>query len=230
MARRTRQTATFENSAVVHCGMLESALQATFRNFSTLFLIVAVVVFPLHLAYGITFRDEIAVRELHPEIAELPSDRRVRGVGPAEIDRARMAGYAVWLVEIALIPLFVKAARRALDATERGDVATVADAWRGAFGRAPRQWLPGGPAAVAVGAGIAVLVLLMVEVSGLLLTDMLPDGSRFAGVVVVDTLARSAALPFVLAPLAVGRAPKAARAGGQSGPGESPRDRTLPCR
>ena len=219
MARRTRQTAAFENSAVVHCGMLESALQATFRNFSTLFLIVAVVVFPLHLVYGLTFRDEIAVRELHPEIAELPSDRRVRGVGPADIDRARLAGYVVWLVEIALIPLFVKAARRALDATERGDVATVADAWRGAFGRAPRQWLPGGTAAFAGGVGMAVLVLLMIEVSGLLLTDMLPDGPRFAGAVVVDTLARAAALPFVLTPLAVGRAPRAARARSAAGAG-----------
>jgi hypothetical protein len=211
--------AAAEKSAVVHCGMLESALQATFRNFSTLFLIVAVVVFPLHLAYGLTFRDEIAVRELHPEIAELPSDRRVRGVGPAEIDRARMAAYAVWLVEIALIPLFVRAARRALDATERGDVATVADAWRGAFGRDPRQWVSGGPAAVAVGAGMALLVLLMIEVNGLLLTDVLPDGPRFAGVVVVDTLARASALPFVLTPVAVGRAPRAARARPAAGAG-----------
>jgi hypothetical protein len=211
--------AAAEKSAVVHCGMLESALQATFRNFSTLFLIVAVVVFPLHLAYGLTFRDEIAVREVHPEIAELPSDRRVRGVGPAEIDRARMAAYAVWLVEIALIPLFVRAARRALDATERGDVATVADAWRGAFGRDPRQWVSGGPAAVAVGAGMALLVLLMIEVSGLLLTDVLPDGPRFAGVVVVDTLARASALPFVLTPVAVGRAPRTARARPAAGAG-----------
>jgi hypothetical protein len=218
MARRTDQAAA-EKSAVVHCGMLESALQATFRNFSTLFLIVAVVVFPLHLAYGLTFRDEIAVRELHPEIAELPSDRRVRGVGPAEIDRARMAGYAVWLIEIALIALFVKAARRALDENERGDVATVADAWKGAFARDPRQWVSGGPAAVAVGAGMALLVVLMIEVSGLLLTDMLPDGPRFAGVVVVDTLARASALPFVLTPLAVGRAPRAARARRAAGAG-----------
>ena len=219
MARWTRNTAALENSPVVHCGMLESALQSTFRNFSTLFLIAAVVVFPLHLAYGLTFRDEIAVRELHPEIAQLPSDRRVSGVGPAEIERARMTGYAVWLVEIALIPLLVKAARRALDATERGDVATIADAWRGAFGRAPRQWLPGGPVAVAGGVGMAVLVLLMIEVSGLLLTDTLPDGSRFAGIVVVDTLARSSALPFVIAPLAVSRAPKAARQRSAAGAG-----------
>ena len=125
----------------------------------------------------------------------------------------------MWLVEIALIPLFVKAARRALDATERGDVATVADAWRGAFGRAPRQWLPGGPAALAGGVGMAVLVLLMIEVSGLLLTDMLPDGPRFAGAVVVDTLARASALPFVLTPLAVGRVPRAARARSAAGAG-----------
>jgi hypothetical protein len=219
MARRTRQREAVENSAVVHCSMLESALQSTFRNFSTLFLIVAVVVFPLHLAYGLTFRDEIAVRELHPEIAELPSDRRVRGVGAAEIDRARTAGYAVWLIEMALIPLFVKAARRALDATERGDVATVADAWRGAFGRDPHQWVSGGPAAVAGGAGMAVLVLLMIEVSGLLLIDMLPDGPRFAGVVLVDTLARSSALPFVLTPLVMGRAPRAVRARSAAGTG-----------
>jgi hypothetical protein len=219
MARRTHQAAAVENSAVVHCGMLESALQATFRNFSTLFLIVAVVVFPLHLAYGLTFRDEIAVRELHPEISDLPSDRRVRGVGPAEIDRARIAGYAVWLIEIALIPLFVKATRRALDATERGDVATVSAAWKGAFGRDPRRWVSGGPAAVAVGAVMALLVLLMIEVSGLLLTDMLPDGPRFAGVVVVDTLARASALPFVLTPLAMGRAPRTARAPRAAGAG-----------
>jgi hypothetical protein len=190
--------------------MLESALQMTFRNFSTLFLIVAVVVFPLHLAYGITFRAEIAVRELHPEIEELPTGLRVRDVGAAEIDRARAAGYAVWLIEIALIPLMVKAARRALDATERGGVPTVGDAWRGVFRREPRRWLPGAPAAVAAGAGVAVVVLLMLEVSGLLLTDMLPDGPRFAGMVVVDTLARSSALPFLLVSLARGRVPRAA--------------------
>jgi hypothetical protein len=203
-------SAVAENRRSLHCGMLESALQMTFRNFSTLFLIVAVVVFPLHLAYGITFRAEIAVRELQPEIEELPSGLRVRDVGAAEIDRARMAGYAVWLIEIALIPLMVKAARRALDATERGGVPTVGDAWRGAFRREPRRWLPGAPAAVAAGAGVAVVVLLMLEVSGLLLTDMLPDGPRFAGMVVVDTLARSSALPFLLVSLATGRVPRAA--------------------
>jgi hypothetical protein len=210
MAQVTRFAAVAENRRSLHCGMLESALQMTFRNFSTLFLIVAVVVFPLHLAYGITFRAEIAVRELHPEIEEFPSGRRVRDVGAAEIDRARVAGYAVWLIEIALIPLMVKAARRALDATERGGVPTVADAWRGAFRREPRRWLPGAPAAVAAGAGVAVVVLLMLEVSGLILTDMLPDGPRFAGVVVVDTLARSSALPFLLVSLATGRVPRAA--------------------
>ena len=119
--------------------MLETSLQATFRNFSTLFLVVAVVVFPLHLAYGITFRDEIAVRELHSEIEELPSGRKVRGVGPAAIDRVRVARYALWLVEIAFIPLMVKATRRALDATERGELATAADAWKGALEREPRH-------------------------------------------------------------------------------------------
>ena len=219
MARRTRPSGAVETPRSLHCVMLESGLQSTFRNFSTLFLIVAVVVFPLHLAYGLTFRDEIAVSELHSEIAELPSNRRVRGVGAAEIDRARLAGYAVWLVEIALIPLFVQAARRALEATERGDVATVAEAWRGAFGREPRRWLPGGAAAVVGGAGMALLVLLMIEVSGHLLTDMLPDGPRFAGVVMVDTLARASALPFVLTPLALGRAAGAARAGSAAGAG-----------
>jgi hypothetical protein len=56
----------------------------------------------------------------------------------------------------------------------------------------------------------------MLEVTGLLLTDMLPEGPRFAGVVVVETLARSAALPFLLVPLAVGRAPRAGRAVGSA--------------
>jgi hypothetical protein len=205
-----------QNARSLHCGMLESALQTTFRNFSTLFLIVAVVVFPLQLAYGIAFRDEIAVRELHPEIEGFRSGLKVRTVGPAELDRARVAGYAVWLIELALIPLMVKAARRALDAAERGDVATVAAAWRRALRQEPRRWLPGAPAAVAAGAGLAVAVLLMLEVTGLLLTDMLPEGPRFAGVVVVETLARSAALPFLLVPLAVGRAPRAGRAVGSA--------------
>jgi hypothetical protein len=191
--------------------MLETSLQATFRNFSTLFLVVAVVVFPLHLAYGITFRDEIAVRELHSDIEDLPSGTKVRGVGPAEIDRARMAGYALWLVEIALIPLMVKAARRALEATERGDVATVADAWGGALERAPQRWIRGGLGVVGGMTVVAVLVFVPLELTGLLVTDALPDGFRFAGVVLFDTAARSSALPFVLVALVVGRAPRRER-------------------
>jgi hypothetical protein len=185
--------------------MLESALQLTFRNFSTLFLIVAVVLFPLHLAYGITFRDEIAVRELHPQIEEFPSGREVRNVGTAQLAEARTAWYGLLLIEIALIPLMVKATRRALDTAEQGGVATVAGAWSGAFRREPRRWAVGGPASVAAGAALAVLVLLLVEVGGLLVTDILPDGPRFAGVIVADTLARSSALPFLLVPLAAGR-------------------------
>ncbi len=203
-----------QNARSLHCGMLESALQMTFRNFSTLFLIVAVVVFPLQLAYGITFRDEIAVRELHPQIEEFPAGLKVRNVGAAELDRARAAGYALWLIEIALIPLMVKAARQALDAEERGDVPTVAEAWRGAFRRGPRRWLPGAAPAVAAGAGLALAVLLMLEVSGLLLTDVLPDAPRFAGIVLVDTLARSSALPLLLVPLARGRVLRAGRSVG----------------
>lgn len=108
---------------------LDRVFRLTFRNLSTLFLLVATVSVPLHLGYGIVFWDVVEVRELHDEIENFPPQVAVKGVGPKHLREARAALAGVVAVELGLILLLTRATARIVDVDEDGGVPTVFDAW-----------------------------------------------------------------------------------------------------
>src|SRR5687767_4032250 len=110
--------------------LLDRSLRLTIRNFSTLFLVVFIAIVPLHLLYGLVFGDVLALRELHPAIAEFPESRLVRGVGKADVARAEIWFWIVALIELALLPLSVRATRQVVAMDAAGEVPTAIDAWR----------------------------------------------------------------------------------------------------
>lgn len=109
--------------------LLDRVFRLAFRNLSTLILLVATVSVPLHLGYGLVFRDVVEVRELHDEIEDFPPQVAVKGVGPDDLRRARAAFAGGVAVELALILLLSRAAARIIDVDEGGGVPTVLDAW-----------------------------------------------------------------------------------------------------
>ena len=80
--------------------LVDRAFRFVFRNFSTLWLIVATIVFPLHLAHGFAYRDVIAVRELHGAIEHFPAYLKVKGVSAARLSAARTSYAALTAVEL----------------------------------------------------------------------------------------------------------------------------------
>jgi len=192
---------------------LDDAWRATFRNYSTFFLVVFVVLMPLHLIYGWVFHDVLAVRELHPAIAEFPSTRQVRGVGQADVDRAGLWFWILAVVEVALLPLMAKACRAVLDQEERGEMTTVTAAWPAVRGQ---RWLSTyrPPAATIAGAlGVAAVVAVLAEVALGVAADFTPDGLDFAALAVASAVGRSAGLPFLLVALVAGSAERPRRPG-----------------
>ncbi|MFN2490758.1 MAG: hypothetical protein ABR529_13700 [Actinomycetota bacterium] len=179
--------------------MLDGALRATFRNFSTLFLLVALVTVPLHVAHAYFFRQVIAVDELHGAIERFPEGRQVRRVGVEELRDARLGLLGLSLLEVALLPVALSAAQHAL-ATPADEVPTVWGAWLGVRRGAPAGLLP--PAAAVpsalVGAGLALLVGVMARAVGLLLVESLSDPVAFAGVGLVEGTSRALAGAFLL--------------------------------
>lgn len=115
--------------------MLDRAFRDAFRSFSTLFVVVAIVTVPLHLAYAFTFRNVIATGEIHAQIREFPNYRQVRSVGPEQLTHSSIAFWVLTGLELALMPVAVKATRRVLEIEEHGGVATAPDAWRQAVGK-----------------------------------------------------------------------------------------------
>lgn len=184
---------------------LDDAWRAAFRNYSTFFLVVFVILIPLHLVYGLVFREVLAVRELHPAIAELPSTRQVRGVVPADLDRARLWFWILVVVEVALLPLMAKACRAVLDQDARGEMTTVTAAWAAVRGL-PSLTTYRAPAATVAGAlGMALLVTILAEIALRAAADFAPDVVAFVAFAFASAAARSAGLPFVLVPLVSGR-------------------------
>ena len=102
-----------------------------------MFLVTFVVLMPLHLIYALFFHDVFAVRELHPAIAEFPESRLVRGVGRNDIGQARLWFWLMAIIEVALIPVFLRAARRVLALDEGGRVPDAMTAWRTLGGPGP---------------------------------------------------------------------------------------------
>jgi hypothetical protein len=176
------------------------------RNFSTLFLIVALVTGPLHLAHAYVFREVIALSELHPAIERFPPTRKVRGIGRSELSRARIAYFVINAVELALLPLMVRAAARALAVDRQQGVPTALGAWATSLrSSAPRARL-GGVSVRALGAaalGAFIIGWLAREV-GLLVIEPLPDPEAWAGVGLVEALCRACGAPFFLGVAASG--------------------------
>ena len=185
--------------------MLEKGLSHAFRDLWTYILIAAVVTIPLHFVYAYTFRDVIEVAEVHEEIAIFPPGRTMRGVGPADLDAERMALIAVVLLELALLPLAARATRRALETDIGGGVPTAWSSWKeigragGGFGRA----LAGNLGPLAAAAALALLAGFFAERIGLLLTEVLGGGTRWAGVALAQGLGRAIGAPLFLVPWAL---------------------------
>lgn len=176
---------------------LERTVTATFRNFSTLFLVVFALILPLHLIYGWMFQDVLAVRELHGAIAEFPASRQVRGVGQADITNARLWFWIVIALEIALLPVIVRASRAVLDQDRRGEVTSVRAALAAIRERreddegrpSPRAWLPALTVALLVGA--------VAEITLRSAADFVPDTFAFVALALASAVARSCGIPFL---------------------------------
>jgi hypothetical protein len=182
--------------------MLDRAWRVLFRNFSTFFLVVAVVAIPLHLAHAFLFRDVIAVQELHPDIEELPQDLRVRGVGADDVSDWRTTAWAFTALELALLPLFLAATRRVIEVDQEGGVPGVLDAYRHVV---DRRSLPRPSAGDIAGLGAALVLGLVIgglaRAAGLLAIEPLGDARAWAGAALVEGAARALGAGFFLVPL-----------------------------
>jgi hypothetical protein len=182
---------------------LDSTLRFVFRNFATLFLLVALFTIPLHVGRAFAYRRVVGLRELHPAIAELPPDRFVRGVGAADLEAAQSALLAVVAIELALIPLMAGAVRRIAQNDAAGRVPTIADA----LGHTLGAWRHPAPNATRTtflaGVALAFAVGALVHRTGLLLAEPVPEAVAFSPIGLTEGLAAAAAAPFFLVPLAL---------------------------
>jgi hypothetical protein len=187
--------------------MIERAFARTFRNFSTIFILVAVVVLPIHLIYSYTFRNVIATSDFHEAIEQMPNYQQVRSVGPPQLDHARLVFWILTAAELALVPLAVRATRRVFIVDDRGEVPTAPDAWGRALQKQEgRRFRPGWLVPAAVGVAAAVVVGVLVALIGSSLSGFLSEDWRWTGVGLTQALARAVAAPLALGPLALIRA------------------------
>lgn len=183
--------------------LLDRSLRATIRNFSTLFLVVFMLVGPLHLLYGIVFHDVLELRELHAAIDDFPPDRLVRGVGQAAVAQARIWFWALVVVEVVALPVLLRACQRVLAADAAGEVPTAIGAWRSLRAPAPLASQAGNKWGTLAGALlIAIFAGTFVQLIGMSLANLLPDSAAFAAVALTQTTARSTGAVFFLVPLA----------------------------
>ena len=193
--------------------LLDHALSTTLRNFSTMFLIVAAVTVPLHLAYAALFRDVLALSEIHVAIRQLPPAQAVAGVTANDVHRAEAAYLALAALELLLIPLLWRATSRAIDLDLAGRLPSATEAWRlRRVERAPLQ-APGGNAAIMVTASVAigVVVWVLAERIGLLIAEFLPARWFFVGAGLARGLSLALAAPFPLVAAVLARKSRAAR-------------------
>lgn len=181
---------------------VDYALRTTFRNYATLFFVVAAVTVPVHVVYAFVFRDVVAVREIHEVVEDLEPRQQVRSVTADDLARYRRTGWLIAAAEIALIPVLAGAARTVL-ATE--DSVSVTSAWRGSLtgwkAPPPRPAHPLG--AVVVGAVVAVAVGVLIRATGHLLSEPVGEAVAFGPVGLVEGVARAAGAAFLLVPLAL---------------------------
>lgn len=183
--------------------LLDDALRGTLRNFSTLFLVLFTVIGPLHLVYGFAFQDVLALRELHPAIADFPPSRQVRGVGRAAVDQARLWLWVVVVIELALLPVFARLAAHIVTSDNRGEVPTALGAWRRLRGRPEGAGGPGGHhwGTVAAGVLVGVAIGFMTEATLMIIADLVPDSAAFAAIALARAVGHCAGGAFALGAL-----------------------------
>lgn len=177
---------------------VDQALRTALRNFSTFFLIVALVTVTLNLLWGVVYQDVIATRDIHGDIQNLPKGEGVRGVGKGAIERARYGGWIVLALEAALLPLMLRATRRAAEADEAGHIPTALGSWGAVIGRRSRD---SGDRRISVAlamAAFAVVVWLLASLIGNLIAAVVSDGVAWVVIAGVRGVALALALPFAL--------------------------------
>jgi hypothetical protein len=185
--------------------LLDRALSTTLRNFSTFFLVVALVTIPLNLAWAGLYRDVIATREIHSEIETLPSEDSVQGVSGDDIDRARYAQWLVLAVELALVPLLLRTFRRVIERDQAGHVPTAWGAWSGVGQKPtepPSRWRP---SLILAMTAVALVVWLLAAAIGALLAAPVPEAGAWLVVGLMRGAALALALPFFLVGWVEGR-------------------------
>lgn len=183
--------------------MLDLVFRTTFRNYSTFFLIAATISLPLYLAYSFAYQDVIATSAIHDDIAQLEADEKVQGVGPSNLDSARLAALAVNVLGAALVPLLAAAAVGVLVQDEGGRVPGAWRAWSHAGGAGLLKGLRSEPAVLAGGVILAISVGALASLSGHLLLELVGASRSWAGVGSVQGLSLAAAAPFIMAPWAL---------------------------
>jgi hypothetical protein len=183
--------------------LADRALRAAFSNFSTLFLLAATILFPLHLARGYIFRDVYEVRDIHATIEEFPNNiRKINRVSRGDLERSRGAGRVVLVAEIVLLPLLAAAALRAVRTQQEGGVPTALGSWRGIR---DVMRLPAAAArfgVVLIGAVVAIAVGWLAFTTGLILVEPVPDSWAWLAVPGVEAISLALAAPFLLAAIA----------------------------
>ena len=188
--------------------MIERALARTFRSYTTLFVLGAVLLFPIHLAYAFVFRNVIATSDFHAAIEAGPKYRQVRSVGSPQIDHSQLVFWIVVGAELVALPFAVRAGRRVVQIEEEGGTSTAPDAWGHAFVRNPHI-ADIDPPAVIFGVVAAVGIGVLVYLIGIQLADFLSEDWRWTGVGVTQAVSRASALPFFLGAFAGTRAKEA---------------------
>ena len=183
--------------------LLDEVLRRTLGNFSTLFLCIFAVVGPLHLIYAFAFQDVLALRELHDAIAQFPPSRQVRGVGQEALSQARVWLWVLTVVELLLLPLFVRVAAHVLAMDQRDEVPTVSGAWRRVRASADRLPRAAGNVAPMVAGAVlfGIAVGFLTEATLMLVADLVPDEAAFGVIALARAAGHSAGGAFVVAAL-----------------------------
>ena len=183
---------------------LDNALRYALRNFSTLFLVAALVTVPLQLAYSFVYRDVVAVGELHEFIAELPQGRKVSNVGRGRLEESRDVWLGLALLELVLVPLGIRATARVVAVDAAGGLPGVLDAWGHALSPRRGPWPPwpwagaGRLGAIAGGFLIAVAVGWLTQTIGLILAELFGVARPWLWAGLTHGVALAAGAPWAL--------------------------------
>lgn len=180
--------------------LADHALRNTFRNFSTLFLLAALVTISCHLVYGFIFRDVLEIEELHRFVRGLTAGRTVNEVGRRDLEIAGQWANVVPLIELLLLPLLIGATRRILARDSRGEVPTVVDALRHPRSgpRLSLRLTRPGAGAVLAGIALAAAAWFLTKQAALQIAEPLPDPGNFAFFALANGIAEALGLALFL--------------------------------